>query len=162
MTFDIPPLRKRTKGGELYSRPPEIEEAILETLALPFEDFMERARNRNRRHPEYVPSEVLVHRIRATRYNNSDDQFNALFSVLFERVNRSCPRSVIRADGGMGEVGSLMDVTEYVIDRFVTFILKDRDKYEEKLDIFEARFDRAVRMLRKGAFRRVLRYLPRS
>ena len=119
---------------------------------------MERARNRNRRHLEYVPSEVLVHRIRATRYNNSDDQFNALFSVLFERVNRSCPRSIICGDGGMGEVGSLMDVTEYVIDRFVIFILKDRDKYEEKLDIFEARFDRAVRMSRKGAFRRVLRH----
>ncbi len=42
--------------------------------------------------------------------------------------------------------------------RFVTFILKDRDEYEEKLDIFEAKFDRAVRMLRKSAFRGVLRH----
>lgn len=158
MTLDIPPLRKRTQGGELYSRPPEIEEAILETIALPFEDLLERARNRNRDHPEYVPSEVLVHRIRATRYNNSDDQFNALYLVLFERVNGSCPRSVTRVDGGIGEIGSLMDVTEYVMERFVTFILKDRDQYEEKLDIFEVRFDRAVRMLRKSAFRRVLRH----
>ena len=158
MTSDIPPLRKRTKEGKLYSRPPEIEEAILESLALPFEEFIERAKHKNRQHPEYLPSEVLVHRIRATRHNNSDEQFNALYLVLFERVSRSCPRAVIRADGGTGEVGSLMDVTEYVLDRFVTFILKDRNKYEEKLDIFEARFDRAVRMLRKGAFRRVLRH----
>lgn len=158
MTSDIPPLRKRTQGGELYSRPPEIEEAILETLALPFEDFVERAQNRNRGHPEYVPSEVLVHRIRVTRYNNSDDQFNALYSVLSERINRSCPRSVTRVEGGIGKVGSLMDVAEYVMERFVTFILKDRDEYEEKLDIFEARFDRAVRLLRKSAFRRVLRH----
>ena len=158
MTFDIPPLRKRTQGGELYSRPPEIEEAILETLALPFDDLMERARIRNRAHPEYVPSEVLVHRLRATRDNNSDDQFNALYSVLIERVNRSCPRSVTRVDGGIGEVGSLMDVTEYVRERFVTFILKDREKYEEKLDIFEARFDRAVRSLKESAFREVLRH----
>lgn len=158
MTLDIPPLRKRTQGGKLYSRPPEIEDAILETLALPFEDFMDRARNRNRGHPEYVPSEVLVHRIRAARYNNSDEQFNALYSVLIERINRSCPRSETRVEGGIGEVGSLMDVTEYVRERFVTFILEDRDKYEEKLDIFEARFDRAVRSLRKSAFRGVLRH----
>ncbi|MDE0210655.1 MAG: hypothetical protein OXJ64_12315, partial [Boseongicola sp.] len=43
-------------------------------------------------------------------------------------------------------------------DRFVTLIVNDRDRYEEKLDIFEARFDRAVRLLRESAFRKVRRY----
>lgn len=159
MTFDIPPLRKRKKGGELYSRPPKIEEVILETFALPFEEFMERAKYKNRKHPEYLPSEVLVHRIRATRHNNSDEQFNALYLELFERVSRSCPpHAVIRAEGKTGEVGSLMDVRDYVLDRFVTLIVKDRDRYEENLDIFEAIFDRAVRLLRYDAFRKVLRH----
>lgn len=157
MTIDIPPLRKRTKKGKLYSRPPEIEEDILETLDLPFDDFMERAKHKNRKHPEYLPSEVLVHRIRATRYNNSDDQFNALYTVLCERINRSCPRAVIQVDGESGEVGKSMDVREYVLDRFITLIVKDRDNYANRLDIFEARFDRAVKLLRKDAFRKISR-----
>lgn len=157
MTSDLPPLRKRTKAGVLYNRPLEIEEVILETLALSFEEFMERAKHKNRQHPEYLPSEVLVHRIRATRHNNSDGQFNALYLELLERVRRSCPHEVIRADGRTGEVGSLMDVRDYVADRVTILIVKDRDKYEERLDIFEARFDRAVRLLRTDAFRKVLR-----
>ncbi len=157
MNIDIPPLRKRTKEGVLYTRPVEIEKFIVETLELPFDDFIERAKHKNRNHPEYLPSEVLVHRIRATRYNNSDDQFNALYTVLCERISRSCPRAVIRVDGGTGEVGNLMDVREYVVDRFVTLIVKDRDGYAERLDIFEARFDRAVRLLRKDAFRKIWR-----
>ena len=160
MTTDIPSLRNRTKEGKLYSRPQEIEEAILETLELPFDDFMERAKRKNRKHPEYLPSEVLVHRIRATRYNNSDDQFNALYTVLCERISRSCPRAVIRVDGESGEsgeVGNLMDVREYVLDRFITLIVKDRDNYADRLDIFEARFDRAVKLLREDAFRKISR-----
>ncbi len=158
MTSYIPPLRKRTKAGILYNRPAKIEEVILETFALPFEEFMERAKHKNRQHPEYLPSEVLVHKIRATRHNNSDEQFNALYLELFERVRRSCPHEIIRADGGTGKVGSLMDVRDYVADRFTTLIVKDRDKYEENLDIFEAIFDRAVRLLRNDAFRKVLRH----
>ena len=157
MTIDIPPLRKRTKKGKLYSRSPEIEEDILETLDLPFDDFMERAKHKNRKHPEYLPSEVLVHRIRATRYNNSDDQFNALYTVLCERIRRSCPRAVIRVDGEFGEVGNLMDVREYVLDRFTTLIVEDRDNYADRLDIFEAKFDRAAKMLRMDAFRKISR-----
>ena len=54
-----------------------------------------------------------------------------------------------------GEVGKLLDVREFVVERFVTLVVKDRDSYAEKLDIFEIRFDRAVMMLRKDAFRKV-------
>ena len=157
MTAGIPPLRKRTKEGKLYSRPPEIEEAILETLKLPFDDFMERAKHMNRKHPEFLLSEVLVHCIRATHHSNSDNQFNAVYTALCERFRRSCPQAVIRVDGEIGEVGNLMNVREYVMDRFVTLILKDRENYAEGLDIFEARFDRAVQRLRKDAFRKIKR-----
>ena len=157
MTIEIPSLRKRTKGGELYTRPAEIEKLIVETFNIPFDDFIERAKHKNRKHPEYLRSEVLVHRIRVTRYNNSDDQFNALYTVLCERVSRSCPRAVIRVDGGTGEVGYLMELREYVVESFVTLILKDRNGYVENLDIFEAIFDRAIKLLRKDAKRKVLR-----
>ena len=157
MSVEIIPLRKRTKEGTLYVRPLEIEQVIAETLEIPFEDFMKQAKQKKREHPDYLPSEVLVHRIRATRCNDTDDQFNALYTVLSERIRRSCPNSAIRADGKTGEVGKLVDVREYVADRFVSLILKDRENYAEGLDIFEARFDRAVGLLRKDAFRKVSR-----
>ena len=157
MSYEIPPLRKRTRDGTLYVRPPEIEDFIVETRELPFEEFIVRAKKLDRNHPDYLPSEILVHRIRATRNNNSDDHFNALYCVLNKRIGRSCPSVVTRTDGGIGEVGKLLDVREYVRERFVTLILKDRDEYEERLDIFEARFDRAVMLLRKDAFRTISR-----
>ncbi len=163
MSIDIPPLRKRTKEGALYTRPAEIEKIIVETLDLPFEDFVARAKQRNRCHPDYLPSEVLVYRIRLTRRNKTDGQFNALYSVLCERIHRSCPSAITRADGRTSVLGKLMDVREYVVDRFVTLILKDRDGYSERLDFFEIRFDRAVRLLRKDAFSEVSRrYKPLS
>ena len=155
MDYIIPPLRKRTEEGILYARPVEIEKIITGTIELPFEEFITRAKHKNRNHPDYLPSEVLVHRIRTTRYNNTDEQFNALYCALYERVFRSCASAVTRAGGETGEVGKLLDVREFVVERFVTLVVKDRDSYAEKLDIFEIRFDRAVMMLRKDAFRKV-------
>ncbi len=157
MSVEIPPLRKRTKEGKLYVRPPEIEQVIVETLEIPFEDFMKRAKLRKRNHPNYLPSEVLVHRIRATRYHTSDDQFNELYTTLYERISRSCPNPATRANGKTGEIGKLMDFREYVLDRFFTLIVKDRDNYAEGLDMFEIRFDRAVKVLRQDAFRKITR-----
>ena len=155
MGYIIPPLRKRTEEGVLYARPVEIEKIIAGTIELPFEEFITRAKHKNRNHPDYLPSEVLVHRIRETRYNNTDEQFNALYSELYKRVIRSCASAVTRAGGETREIGKLLDVREFVIERFVTLVVKDRGSYIEKLDIFEVRFDRAVMMLRKSAFRKM-------
>ena len=116
---------------------------------------MERAKLGDRDHPQYLPSEVLVHRIRATRDTKSDEQFNGLYSVLRNRIFRSCPSVRTQRDGRAGEIGQLLDVREDVFERFVTLLVKDRDKYEDKLDFFEIRFDRAVMLLRKSAFRKV-------
>ena len=157
MNINIPPLKKCTKEGKLYTRPDEIEKLIFEMSELPFEGFMGRAKHKNRKHPKYLPSEVLVHRIRATRNNSTDDQFNALYTVLYERISQSCPRALFRVDGGTGEAGNLMDVREHVVHHFITLIVKDREIYAEGLDIFEIRFDRAIRLLRKDAFRRIFR-----
>ena len=91
MKFEIPPLRKRKKDGTLYVRPQEIEHLIVETLELSFDDFILRAKQLNRSHPEYLPSEILVHRIRATRSHNSDAQFNALYLELKRRIRSELP-----------------------------------------------------------------------
>ena len=153
--MDIPPLRKRTRKGVPYTRPPEIEELIVESLSHPFEEFLARAQINDRKHPEYLPSEVLVHRIRATRHAETDEQFNALYPVLLQRIYRSCPNVSTRAKGRGASVGKLLDVREEVFHRFVTLLLKDRDGYEEKMDFFEIRFDRTVMLIRNSAFRKI-------
>lgn len=157
MHHAIPPLRKRKKDGQPYTRPAKIEALIARTLDLPFDDFGEWAGITDRRHPGYLPSEVLVHRIRATHQNNSDDQFNVLYRLLSDRVLRSCPSADTRIGDKEAEIAKIADVREYVLERFVRLILIDRQFYSEKLDIFEARFDRAVKLLRFDAFRRASR-----
>ena len=118
---------------------------------------MGRAKITDRKHSEYLPSEVVVHRIRATRHSETDEQFNALYTVLCERIYRSCPNVFAQGKGKGGKVGKLLDVREEVLDRFVTLLLEDRNGYEEKMDFFEIRFDRTVLLLKKNAFRTVER-----
>lgn len=153
----VPPLRKRTSNGVLYTRPAEVEKLIVETLSLPFEEFLERAEISTRKHSKYLPSEVLVHRIRATRHSKTDEQFNALYTVLKDRIYRSCPNVSAHGRGKGGTVGKLLDVREDVLEQFSELLLKDREGYAEKMDFFEIRFDRRVYLMKKSAFRTVER-----
>ena len=153
MSVEICPLRKRTKEGKLYVRPPEIEQIIVETLEIPFKDFMRRAKLEKRDHPDYLPSEVLVYRIRATRHESSDLHFNLLYSLLHERILRACAHW----GGKVGETGKTMDARELVVERFVILIVKDRYSYTADLDFFEVRFDRVLTLLKYDAWRKVSR-----
>lgn len=154
----IPPLRKRTRDGILYTRPAEVEKLIGETLDLPFDAFIDRAKITDRRHPSWLPSEVLVHRIRATRQNDSDYEFDSIYPLLRERVLRTCPSAKRSSGGRVWEVGEIMDLRELVLERFVMLILTDRENYAKGLDIFEARFDRALMCLRQDAVLKVSRH----
>ena len=91
MNIEITPLKKRTMQGVLYTRLEEIEKIIVETLNLPFEDFIERLKHKNRHYPKYLPSEVVVHRLRATRHNNTDgSSFNRVGSITLGSTNFDC------------------------------------------------------------------------
>ena len=157
MSAEISPLRKRTREGKLYVRPPEIEQVIVETLEIPFEEFMKRAKLKKRDHPDYLPSEVLVYWIRAIRHEDSDRQFSLLYQLLHERILRTCSSASTHWGGKVGGTGTTMDVREFVVERFVTLLLTDRDNYTEKLDFFEVRFDRALMLLKRDALRKVSR-----
>lgn len=157
MRVVIPPLRKRTVAGALYRRPDEVERIISEVSGLSFEEFIQHAKQTNRKHPNYLPSEVLVHKIRSKNNNISDREFEAIYELLYERIARSCPKVTVHVDRSTGEDSRLMEIREFVIERFVTLVLRDRSKYEERLDIFEIRFDRAVKSLRQDAHRKMSR-----
>lgn len=143
---EVPPLRKCTQRGERYVRLQPIEAMLVEFIDVSFDVLLEQAFISDRRCPDYIPSEVLVHWIRQTRHHTSDSQFNLLYPLLEQRIRTACPRKQIR-------VGRYNDIQEYVLERVVELLLRDRSNYEERLDIYEVVFDRAIAKLRASAFR---------
>ena len=153
------PLTKRKKDGTLYVRPDNVEPLLKKLADLPRDILLERARIRSRKDPDYVPSECLLHFIRASRRDNSDAWFERLYKVLVERVMRAVPRAE-----ASGDSSSLTDerIRNAVVDRFVELLASDRKEPDDKLDFFEVRFDLAIKRLRLDAQERVWREENRS
>lgn len=143
----IAPLTRKKKDGTPYTRPDNVE-ALLTVLGdLPREALLERARIRDRKDSDYVPSECLVHLIRASRTENSEAWFERLYKVLAERVMRAVPTA---ASGGTASATDER-IRDAVFDRFVELLAKDRAEPDDRLDFFEARFDLAIKRLRLDA-----------
>lgn len=154
MTFeDPPPLRRRRPDGTLYSRRQAIERCIVETRALPGEELIARARIRDPRHADFVPSEVLIHHLRATKGDNTPTRYEALLGIVRDRVERACPRANQRAGGRNIEVASFAELRDHIVERVLTLIFRDRDDYNDDLDYYEISFNHAVVQLKRTAFR---------
>lgn len=155
----IVPLTKRRKDGTPYLRPENIEELLPKLADLSRDTVLERARIRDRNDPGYIPSECLLHFIRASRWDNSDAWFERLYKVLIERVLRAVPRAE-----SSGNTASLVNesIRNKVFDRFVGMLAKDRRHPDDKLDFFEVRFDLAIKRLRLDAQERAWREDNRS
>jgi hypothetical protein len=151
----VPPLRKRRLTGELYTRDPKIEALLIELATLSRDELLARAQISDRRDRDYVPSECLVHIIRASRFDNRETWFGRLYQVLSERVLRSLPKAESR--DGRTESLALGSVRDKVFGRFTDLLAGDRAEYLEKLDYFEVRFDGALASLRKDAQAQVWR-----
>jgi DNA-directed RNA polymerase specialized sigma24 family protein len=145
----ITPLTKRKKkDGTLYERPKHIEQLLTELQALARDAFMQRLLIRDRSNPSYIPSECLVHFVRASRRDNSEAWFEPLYKTLLDRVSRAIPRS-----DGPGNTTSLTRerIREKAIDRFIELISEDRTSPCDRMDFFEVRFDLGIKRLRLDA-----------
>ncbi len=155
--MDIEPLRKRKTSGEIYTRRPLITEFIERSLQWPFEDLLERASIRDRRHSDYVPSEVLVCHLRRTKSDNSDGRFIDLYNILRDRIEAACPRP----DRHVGETihtnSRLAEIRDATVDHVTELMFTDREDYDEQLDIYEVVFDKAVRSAHITKLRKVNR-----
>lgn len=145
----ITSLRKARPGGSLYTRPPQIEAKLAELEALSLDDLVERAEILQHDHPGYVPSECLVYFVRASRNDKSTDAFKRLYEILAGRVLRSLPR-VENAEGVTISLTNA-EIRDFVFDRFVELLAKDRSEYCEELDFYEVRFNQALSRLRMDA-----------
>jgi hypothetical protein len=156
----VAPLRKRRSSGELYERSPQIETLIAELAIMSRDQLIDRAAIAKRTDPLYVPSECLIHFIRASRNDNGETWFERLYRILVERVLRSLPRAEHRSGGT--ESLTRGTVREKVSGRLAELLSTDRVSYDDRLDYFEIRFDSALVRLRKDAQRQAWRDENRS
>jgi hypothetical protein len=146
----IAPLRKRTLDGKkLYTRDPRVASTLGELVRLTREEVLQRCMIRQRSNPDYVPSECLLHLVRARRLDNNDRYFERLYRILMERVVRALP-PIISRDGRSASL-TAEKIRDKVFGRFAELVAADRGTYSESLDYFEVRFDGGLASLRKDA-----------
>ncbi|MER9316376.1 DNA-binding response regulator [Mesorhizobium sp. M0659] len=145
----IAPLTKRKKkDGTVYERPEHIERLLRDLQGLPRDQLFERSLIRDRSNPLHVPSECLVHFLRASRCDNSEAWFERLYKTLLDRVSRAIPGS-----DRPGNTTSLTRarIREKAIDRFIELVSQDRKSPGDHMDFFEVRFDLGIKRLRLDA-----------
>ena len=155
--MSIEPLRKRKTSGELYTRRSPTKQYIEKSLAWSLEDLLDRASIRDRRHSDYVPSEVLVYHLRQTKSDNSDGRFIQLYDILRDRVEAACPRANRHVGEKVHEDARLSEIRDATVNHVTELMFTDRQVYDEQLDIYEVVFDKAVRAAHITKLRKVNR-----
>lgn len=121
-------------------------------IALPPDEALARARIRNRRAPGWLPGECVIHMTRRAARLKDRRSYQRWYEVLAERIRAGLPRPVNKDRPQARE----LEIAEAGFDRFLTMLAADLNQYDERLDIWEARFDLALANLRRDALRKVL------
>jgi len=156
------PLTKRLPDGTLYTRPAEIEAALVRVLDLSRDEVTAALEIRDRNDPGYMPSECLVHLLRQTRLDNRDTYFQRLYTALMGRIDRVLPRIERALGEQIGVDLNRARIRDLVRDRFRDLLLEDRAKPGSRLDFYEARFAAGIAKLRSTAKEKVWREAGRQ
>lgn len=159
----LAPLRKKPKGaGEPYKRRTHVEALLQRLVFLSRDEIVERSRIRNTRDPDYIPTECLLHLLRASRHDNSEQYFERLFKGLYDRLISALPRPET-GDENHGTIDLTAEkIRDRALGRFMEMLSTDRDDYDERLDYFEISFNAGIANLRKDAMTPALRDQKRS
>ncbi|GAB7551941.1 hypothetical protein NRB_14420 [Novosphingobium sp. 11B] len=145
----VEPLRKRKADGTLYLRPPDMERLLVGLMSIDEGELLARAAIRRRSAPGWLPGECLVHMMRRAGRNRDRRAYNRWCALVLERIGA---RLMQRPESSVPVAN--LERAEYALDRFVAMLGPDLEAYDERLDIWEARFDLALANLRRDAFRR--------
>ena len=154
----IEPLRRRRPDGRPYERFPANEAKLVELAGLSRDDVLARCEIAAPADPGFVPSECLLHLVRASRHDDGGGPFERLYRALIRRVLARLPRE--RREGP--EALSSERMREAVLDRFIDLLMVDRAGYDGRLDYFEVAFDGGLARLRQDGRRKVWREERRS
>jgi len=147
------PLEKTT-NGKLYTRPPEIEAATDAVLAQDLATQRRRALIRDRHHPEYLPSECLVHLVREARRCGDAAARDSLLSLLLARCEANLNAKVD------GQIAGAVELREDILGDFAElFAIDGTPDDHHELDFFEVRFNKAFFIFRATRVRTELAHL---
>lgn len=154
----VRPLTKRTGNGDRYTRPADIEAAITVALTLDWPALQQRACVRERRSPDYLPSECLVHLIRKAHRDHDDTVRDQLLAMLLGRCE-----ATLAATLPDGRVPNAAYVRDEALGRLGELFAEDgTGDHPDELDYFEVRFNAAFAALRTDLVRAEVRALRRS
>jgi len=97
--------------------------------------------------------------VRRPDFMNDEVVLEEAFKQLRQRVLRAVPvrpRSIAGANSP-GEKLTELDVRDAVLDKFQDLLLSDRTEYDERLDFYECRFNKALDTLRADARKPIFR-----
>lgn len=134
--------KKKKKSDEVYAHPPEVLPHIERALGQDLETLSRRAQQADRKSPEHLKSECLVHLIREGIRKGDEAIYNTLLPILLARcelrlrtlVARTVPQAEQLREDVLGELG-------------VLFAEDGAGDGSDELDFYECRFDRAFRSL---------------
>ena len=159
----VEPLRMKYPNGVPYQRRDEIEKLLGELEQLPRDRLIERMKIATPAHPDFVPSECVLHFVRKSKLDNSDRQFEIMYRALIARVEKAA-----MVPGGRHYLGEEEAITsrassiaEAVVFQFEMKLTKDRNGYLDGLDYYEVNFASALKALRLTAREKVDRETDR-
>jgi hypothetical protein len=148
----VRPLRKTKTDGTPYTRPDEIEARLEHLEKLPVSEQVRQCEIESEDETDFVPPECVVYLMRNRRdVDRDDDTAKTLYQILFRRLLGQLPRT--EQEDYPKQLATAVAVREQVVGRFAELMTKDRESYEEQLDLYEARFAFSVARLRKTARR---------
>lgn len=146
----IPPLTKRNKEGNLYTRPTGILTAIDAAIQQDIATLRRRAPISKVDSPDFIPLECLVHLIRAARRRRDEQTMSILLPPLLAR----CEAMLIRKIPDRGRPNAI-DIREEILGEFSVLFAEDGSgENPDQLDFFECRFNLAFRSFRIDFMRR--------
>jgi len=135
----VEPLTKTKETGQVYARPPEIEEEIACALKLGIDEILTRAVIRDSRVDGYMSSECMVYLIRRDAKSSTHKLVNELTPLLLKR----CETNLYSKVTGFREP-TLQEVHEEILGRLVELLVDGGNR----ADYFEIRFNDAFKCLR--------------
>lgn len=143
-------LKRKDKDGKPYDRPPEIEACIEKLDALDAGVRLARFDGASRKHPQYVPTETVLHFLRRAWADGDQGQFAKIFRILLKRIDQSLYSAI--SDNRMEGAAEIRDE---IRSSFIVLLTEDCKTDSGLLDFYEVRFDKAMVALRTSVLRRI-------
>ncbi|WP_439590285.1 RNA polymerase sigma factor [Hydrogenophaga sp.] len=142
-------LKRKEMDGTPYRRPPQIQAWIEKLEVVDAASRLPQFDGASRKHPGYVPTEVVLHFLRRAWIDGEKGQFEQIFRILLKRVELS-----LRSTIWNSRIGSATDIRDEIINRFVVLVTKDCTSQADLLDFYEIHFDQAMVALRTSVLRK--------